>query len=57
MSKFHVSHVQTSYAYCARPLCPIFLIFGMHMAWVPKNTHAKFQDQQSKGVDATEPQS
>ena len=57
MSKFHVPHVQTSDAYSARPLCPIFLIFGMHVAWVPKNTHDKFQDQQSKGVDATEPQS
>ena len=38
-AKFHVSHVQTSYAYSARP------------------NHAKFQDQQSKGVDATKPQS
>ena len=27
----------------------------MHIARVPKNNHAKFQDQQSKGVDSTEP--
>ena len=29
----------------------------MNIARVPKNNHAKFQDQQSKGIDATEPQS
>ena len=29
----------------------------MHIARVPKDNHAKFQDQQSKAVDATEPQS
>ena len=49
--------MQTLYAYSARPLSLIFPIFSMQIARVPKNNHAKFQDQQSKGVDATEPQS
>ena len=32
--------------------------FRMYITQVPKNNHAaKFQDQQNKGVDATEPQS